>query len=88
MCGHVGSEWRVGYTAVGDLVTTASRLDAMTKGFEHSVLVAETTRERLQRGAPDVVYVDPREVRGRQANASLWTLAGDGAGPARAASGY
>jgi class 3 adenylate cyclase len=52
------------------------------------VHVAETTRERLQREAPDLVYVDPREVRGRQAKTSLWRLTGDGAGPARAASGY
>jgi hypothetical protein len=34
----------------------------------------------LRRDAPDLVYVDAREVRGKQAKANLWTLDGRATG--------
>jgi adenylate cyclase len=72
--GNVGSATRLEYTAIGDTTNTAARLQGMTKGTPHSVFIADSTRVRLQREVPDLVYVDEFEVRGRQAKVKLWSL--------------
>jgi adenylate cyclase len=74
MSGTVGSRRRLEYTAIGDTTNTASRLQAMTKGTAHSLLIAESTRELLRRPADDLVFVDERDVPGRRARIRLWTL--------------
>ena len=74
MSGTVGSLRRLEYAAIGDTTNTASRLQAMTKGTPHSLLVAGSTRELLRRPPDDLVFVDEREVPGRRARIRLWTL--------------
>jgi len=66
MVGQVGGAARVDYTAIGDTVNTAARLEGMTKGTEHQLFVAESTRSSLQRETPDLVFVEEMPVRGRE----------------------
>jgi adenylate cyclase len=75
MSGHVGSERRLEYTALGDTTNTAARLEGMTKGTPHQLYVADSTRTRLSRPADDLVEVGEFEVRGRTASVKLWSLA-------------
>jgi adenylate cyclase len=75
MSGHVGSERRLEYTALGDTTNTAARLEGMTKGTPHQLYVADSTRAALRTPADDLVEVGEFEVRGRRATIKLWSLA-------------
>ncbi|HEX2127589.1 MAG TPA: adenylate/guanylate cyclase domain-containing protein [Solirubrobacterales bacterium] len=73
MAGNVGSERRLEYTAIGDTVNTAARLEGMTKGTPHQLFVADSTRSRL--ADPEaLVYVDEFEVRGRLERVRIWSV--------------
>jgi adenylate cyclase len=74
MSGHVGSERRVEYAAVGDTTNTASRIESLTKGTPHQLLLSDSTKQSLVAPADDLVYVEEVEIRGRVARMKLWGL--------------
>ena len=82
MSGNVGSERRVEYTAVGDTTNVAARIEQLTKGTPHQLMLSGATKRRSTAQPDDLAFVDQIELRGRRAEIAIWALAEEPEGPA------
>lgn len=73
--GNMGSKQRFAYSALGDTVNLASRLEGQTKGYGISVMISEETRQRAPEFA--AIEIDLLTVKGRKEPGRIYALLGD-----------
>ena len=72
MAGDFGSSSRSIYTAVGDSVNTASRLEVMARNFPHDIIVGQGTVARAKRHR--FILLGEVTLRGKEKTTTLYTL--------------
>ncbi|MGI9305880.1 MAG: CHASE2 domain-containing protein [Gammaproteobacteria bacterium] len=75
--GNMGSKLRMAYTAMGDTVNVASRVEGLTKYYKVGILVTESTRDKCESSGIIFRMVDHVRVKGREQPLKIYEPLGE-----------
>jgi adenylate cyclase len=75
--GFIGSHLRQSYTAIGDVVNTASRLEGATKELGCDIIISHATQQAQEKfRAAETEFLGKLKVKGRQQEEAVYRVLG------------
>ncbi len=78
--GNIGSSERMNYTAIGDAVNLAARIQGLTREFDNHVMISEYTFAKVK-GRFEVKPLEQIRVKGKEAPVMMYEVTGLAQGP-------